>query len=112
MPVMIMYKAKSIPNDVSAAISEELSKVTRNLLKEAIEVRVIEHVQVYNANELHVEVRFRNTSQYSDELLQKYHEAVMFGIDAVLTQQDIKCAYSFYIIPSLAPPAIWGQAKT
>jgi hypothetical protein len=112
MPVMVMYKDKSIPGDVSAAISEELARITQNLLKAASEIRVVEPVQAFNANEVHIEVRFRHTNEYPNELLKKYHEAVMFGIDAVLTQHDVKCAYSFYIIPTLAPPAIWGQAKT
>lgn len=112
MPVMVLYKEKSISLDVTEAISKELADLTKADLDAAIEVRVVDVVQSHNANDIHIEMQFRDFKQWSDKRLEEYHAKVMSKIGDVLSAHDVKCAYSFYIIPSNPPRSIWAQNKT
>lgn len=112
MPVMVLYKEKSIAATVAADICQKLAAITKALLQAKIEVRVLEPVSAYNANEIHVEMRFRDVNDWTEDDLQHYHSEVMDGIKYVLKEHGTKCSYSFYIIPSLPPRSIWSQQKT
>lgn len=112
MPVMVLYKEKNIPVKICASIANELARVTDNLLGAKIEMRVIETVYTYNSNEIHVEMRFRDFNEWSDQKLNNYHNEVMKCIGKVLKTNKIKCSYSFYIIPSTPPRSIWEQNKS
>jgi hypothetical protein len=112
MPVMILYKNKSVSVKITDAMSLAIAKVTDELLKAKIEVRVLEPVSAYNANEIHLEMRFRDFGEWDDKQLENYHRSVMQVIGAVLKKHEIKCSYSFYILPSTPPRSIWAQAKS
>lgn len=112
MPVMVLYKEKSIPNAVAADISTTTAAITHDLLDAKIEVRVIEPVYAYNANEIHLEMRFRDFGEWTDEKLADYHEEIMSNLGEVLRSHHIKCTYSFYIIPSTPPRSMWAQGTT
>jgi hypothetical protein len=112
MPVMVLYKDKDIPAAVAESLAEEMAAVTQDLLDAKIEVRAVEPVYRFNANEIHVEMRFRDFGDWSDEQLKTYHEAIIKCMGEVLDRQGVGCTYSFYIIPSVPPRSIWAQAKT
>lgn len=111
MPVMVLYKDKSIATAVSEGIAEAVAAVTDKELKAKVEVRVIEPVTSFNSNEIHLEMRYREFMEWSEQQLASYHKAVMAAIGEVLKSENIKCAYSFYILPSTPPRSIWAQDK-
>lgn len=112
MPVMVLYKDKKIPAEIADDISSELARITDEMLKGKIEVRTIEPVGSYNANPIHLEMRFRDFAEWPDSELEKYHKSVMELIGRILEKKEIACAYSFYIIPSMPPRSKWAQAES
>lgn len=112
MPVMVLYKGQKINVSVTESIARALADVTKQQLDAAIEVRVVETVYAYNANEIHIEMQFRDFGEWTNEQIATYHEAVMGVIGKELKQAGVVCAYSFYIIPSTPPRSIWAQDKS
>ena len=112
MPVIVLYKEKEIPTKVTTEIATSLAALTNEMLKAKIEVRVLEPVDSYNANEVHLEMRFRDFGEWSDDQLSTYHKAAMDLIGRVLASAGIRCSYSLYILPSDPKRSIWDQAKT
>jgi hypothetical protein len=112
MPVMVLYKDKSISVRTAEAISQAVADVTNEKLKAKIEVRVIEPVASFHPNEIHLEMRYREFNEWSDEQIEDYHQSVMVVIGKVLADNDVDCAYSFYILPSAPPRSIWAQGKS
>ena len=111
MPVVVFYKDKKISDDVARRIINVLAEVSKDSLKAAIEVRVVEPVISYNANEIHLEMSFRDLGEWSVDQLKAYHHEVMADIKQLLLAAGVKCAFSFYITPQPSPPAIWEQIK-
>ena len=111
MPVMVFYKDKSISDKVAADVTQAVADVTDVVLDAKIEIRVIEPTQSFNANEVHIEMRFRDFKEWDDEALQQYHDRIMTAIGDVLKSHAVSCQYSFYIVPSLPPRSIWAQNK-
>jgi hypothetical protein len=111
MAVMVLYKDPRISLNIARAVMKMLAQTSREMLDTAIEVRVVEPLASHNANELHVDMHFRDFGDWSDELLADYHAAVMRQFYALLVERNIKCAYSFFIFPSDLPRSIWGQEK-
>ena len=109
---MVFYKDKIIPLLVASEISEELAVVTDAVLKAKIEVRILEPIYMFNANEIHIEVRFRDFNEWSNKQLEDYHGKTMKMIKKILQKHKIKCQYSFYILPSMPPRSIWTQEKS
>ena len=112
MPVMVFYKDRVISTAVAAEIAEEIAKETKTLLNAAIEVRVVEPVYSFNANEIHIEMQFRDLNDWDEKQLASYHKAIMASIENVLKANNIHCQYSFYIVPSQPPKSIWAQGKS
>lgn len=112
MPVTVFYKDKSVPHGAAEEVMRELADATSSMLDAKIEVRVIEPVQSLNANAVHIEMRFRDFGEYSDKQLQQYHQKAMAAIGEALKKHDVKCQYSFYIIPSMPPRSIWAQERS
>lgn len=112
MPVMVLYSAKDIPVAVIADISKGVATLSTELLDASIEVRALQPVYAYNANEIHLEMGFRDFGEWSDERLADYHMQVMAKLGEVLSAHKLHCSYSFYIVPSAPPRAIWAQDKT
>jgi hypothetical protein len=112
MPVMVFYKDPSISLEAAQHITQALAKITKEILDAAIEVRVIEPEYTFNSNEVHIEVKFRDFGEYSDEKLATYHQSAMDKIGDSLKKHSIKCSYSFYIIPTPTPRSMWAQAKS
>jgi hypothetical protein len=69
MPVMVLYKEKSIDLVVTEELMQAVAGVTDKELSAKIEVRVIEPVQTFNANGLHLEMRFRELNEWTDSEL-------------------------------------------
>ena len=111
MPVMMLYKDKKIPVDVAIKVADLLATMTSEKLNAKVEVRVVEPIYSHNANELHIEMRFRDFGEWSDKQIADYHDAVMQAIGNTLKEQGVKCAYSFYIVPSKPPRSMWAQEK-
>jgi hypothetical protein len=111
MPVMVLYKDKDIPLAVVKVVIKEIALVTHELLDAKIEVRVVEPVYRFNANEIHIEMRFRDFGEWSNAKLEAYHSAVMEQGVKVLREHKVLCAYSFYIIPTTPPRSLWAQVK-
>jgi hypothetical protein len=109
---MVFYKDKSIPGEVAADVTQALADVTSAVLDAKMEVRVVEPVQSFNANEIHIEMRFRDFMEWDDDALQQYHDKIMAAIGDVLKSHGVSCRYSFYIVPSLPPRSIWAQSKS
>lgn len=109
---MVFYKDKSVSLDVAEQVSKGLAKVSKEILDAAIEVRVVTTEYAYNANEVHIEVRFRDFAEYSDDKISTYHDAVMKEIGLILKANKVACRYSFYIIPTMPPRSMWAQAKS
>ncbi len=112
MPVMVFYKDKTIPTTAANDVIQELADITEAELQAKIEVRVVEPIQTYNANEVHIEVRFRDFGEYTDQVLQNYHDRIMAGIGKALKKHKLTCQYSFYIVPTMPPRSIWAQNKS
>jgi hypothetical protein len=112
MPVMVLYKDKSISNEVVAEMANALAAATQKRLKAKIEVRALEPVYRFNANEVHIEMRFRDFGDYTDEQLEHYHSEVMTKLGDILKKHKVICSYSFYILPSLPPRSLWAQGST
>ncbi|HUD11854.1 MAG TPA: hypothetical protein VMS08_05565 [Candidatus Saccharimonadia bacterium] len=106
---MVLYKDKSVPLAAAKDMSDALGAITREMLGESYEVRVIEPLAAYNANEVHIEIRFRDFGTWTDELLADYHARVMKQIKAVFTRHQLKGQFSVYLLPSQPPRSIWSQ---
>lgn len=111
MPVMVFYKDKGIPDAAAEAVIQEIADLTRTDLDAKIEVRVLEPKFSFNANEVHIEMRFRDFDEWTDEQVTQYHQKVMAGIGRVLKKHKASCQYSFYIIPTMPPRSLWAQGK-
>lgn len=111
MPVMVFYKDKSIEPEAAQEVMEALANVTSAELDAKIEVRVVEPVLSFNANKVHVEMRFRDFGEYTDKMLEEYHTKAMAAIGAALKKHNVACQYSFYIVPSMPPRSLWAQGK-
>lgn len=111
MPVMVFYKEKQIPTEIATKISEEIAQATKSLLNAAIEVRIIEPLATFNANEIHIEMQFRDFNEWDARQLEKYHNEIMELIGKILKNNTLHCSYSFYIVPSNPPKSIWAQNK-
>jgi len=111
MPVMVMYKDKSVTDAASTDIMQALSAATRELLDSASEIRVIEPLTARNANIVHIEIRFRDFGDWPDKLLADYHESLMARIKQVFETHHMRGQFSVYILPSLPPRSIWSQTK-
>ena len=112
MPVMVFYKDKSITAEAAQEVMQALADTTSSVLQAKIEVRVVEPVQSFNANDIHIEVRFRDFGEYKDDDLQRYHDEIMAAIGQALKKHGVKSQYSFYIVPSLPPRSIWAQGHS
>ena len=108
---MVLYRDKKITQSAIQEIMEELGRTTDALLKAKIEVRVFDVMQSYNANELHIEMRFRDFKEWSDSDLENYHKQVMSMLDGVLNKHNLAIAYSFYIVPTTPPRSMWDQGR-
>ncbi|HUD11718.1 MAG TPA: hypothetical protein VMS08_04875 [Candidatus Saccharimonadia bacterium] len=111
MPVMVLYKDKRISLSVAAQVTKTLADVTKAELGAPIEVRIVEPVDTYNANELHIEMGFRDFGEWTDKQLENYHASVMKQIEVTLRAEHVACAFSFYIVPSMPPRSLWAQTK-
>lgn len=112
MPVMVFYKDKNVPLEAAKDVMKALSEVTDEVLAAKIEVRVVEPVLLSaNANPVHIEVRFRDFGEYTDEQLQLYHDKAMTAIGDGLRDYKLRGKYSFYIVPSMPPRSIWAQGE-
>ena len=113
MPVMVLYKDKKIPLTIADDIATKTAKITHELaVDSAIEVRTLEPASTFNANEIHLEMAFRDFGDWSDEQLADYHEKVMSIIGAILKRHKLEAAFSFYILPTQPPRSIWAQSST
>jgi hypothetical protein len=111
MPVMIFYKDKKVTAAAAQDVMQVLADVTARELQAKMEVRVVEPVMSLNANAVHIEMRFRDFNEWTDETLQSYHEKMMAKIGEALSSHDFHGQYSFYIVPSMPPRSIWSQGK-
>ena len=111
MPVMVLYKDKSVPTSVAHDVSDALGRITREKLGESYEVRVIEPVAAYNANPVHIEIRFRDFGAWSDQFLSDYHKELLDAIGQVYKAHGLHEQYSVYILPSLPPRSLWSQGQ-
>jgi hypothetical protein len=108
---MIMYKDKSVSDNVCEPIAHAIAQITDSLLDAKIELRIVETIFAFNANEVHIEMRFRDFGEWSDRQLEDYHKKIMASLGDILKEHHISCSYSFYIIPSVPPRSIWSQDK-
>ena len=111
MPVMILYETKPFPSAMLNEIAQSIASLTKEQLDAKIELRVVQTVFAYNANEIHLEMRFRDFGDWTNEQLTDYHVAVMSKLGNILSRHKITGSYSFYIIPSTPPRSIWDQGK-
>ncbi len=112
MPVMVLYQTRPFPEEVLEDIAHSLASLTNKQLSSKIELRAVQTTYSFNANEIHIEMRFRDFGEWSDKLMADYHAAVMKELGNIFNKHAIECAYSFYIVPSAPPRSIWGQANT
>jgi hypothetical protein len=111
MPVMVLYQTREFPKEVLEGIANLLASVTHDQLDAKIELRALRTEYSFNANEIHIEMRFRDFGEWSSDQLTQYHETVMTQLSDVLRQHDFEGAFSFYILPSNPPRSLWAQAK-
>jgi hypothetical protein len=111
MPVMVLYKDKSVPLVAAHDMSDALGRITREKLGESYEVRVIEPVASYNANPVHIEIRFRDFGTWSDQLLADYHKEALAAVGQVFKSHGLHGQFSVYILPSLPPRSLWAQEQ-
>jgi hypothetical protein len=111
MPVTVLYETREFSRNFLDDLTQSIAEFTAGQLAAKIEVRVVQTVYAYNANELHLEMRFRDFGDWTDEQLAKYHAAVMTKIGDTLGKHGESAAYSFYVLPSVPPRSLWDQGR-